>query len=109
MICVYGPRLPRGMTGAFSSMRDPAIDALATDPAARVMVFVDGQNLYNRCRDLFGHPLCHPHLLAQYLAGPRTHHPAAATTQADLTRTCRVRRGNTGTSIVGSTSCAKPA
>lgn len=45
---------------------------LATAPEARVMVFVDGQNLYKRCADLFGHPLCHPHLLAQLLAGPRT-------------------------------------
>jgi uncharacterized LabA/DUF88 family protein len=58
-------------------MRDPAVDALTTDPAARVMVFVDGQNLYNRCRDLFGHPHCHPHLLAHYLAGRRTEHPVA--------------------------------
>ncbi|MBI4728264.1 MAG: NYN domain-containing protein [Acidobacteria bacterium] len=33
-------------------------------------MFIDGQNLYNACRVLFGHPLCHPHLLAQVLAGP---------------------------------------
>jgi uncharacterized LabA/DUF88 family protein len=52
-----------------------AAAALATDPLARVMVFIDGQNLYKRCRELFGHPLCHPHLLAQYLAGTRTRHP----------------------------------
>jgi uncharacterized LabA/DUF88 family protein len=45
---------------------------LATDPSARVLVFVDGQNLYKTCGRLFGHPLCHPHLLAEYLAGPRT-------------------------------------
>lgn len=38
------------------------------------MVFVDGQNLYKRCRELFGHPLCHPHLLAEHLAGPRIVH-----------------------------------
>ena len=44
---------------------------LSSDAAARVLVFVDGQNLYKTCKDLFGHPLCHPHLLAQYLAGPR--------------------------------------
>lgn len=49
-----------------------AIKALATDPDARVMVFVDGQNLYKTCLELYGHPLCHPHLLAEHLAGPRT-------------------------------------
>jgi uncharacterized LabA/DUF88 family protein len=57
--------------------RDPGIDALATDPDARVMVFVDGQNLYNACRRIFGHPLCHPHLLAEHLAGPRTRNRVA--------------------------------
>jgi uncharacterized LabA/DUF88 family protein len=49
-----------------------AVDRLATDPGARVMVFVDGQNLYKTCQELFGHPLCHPHLLAEHLAGLRT-------------------------------------
>jgi hypothetical protein len=53
-------------------MPDPAVAALATDPTAKVLVFIDGQNLYKTCRSLFGHPLCHPHLLAQHLAGPRT-------------------------------------
>ncbi len=48
------------------------IDALATASSARVMVFIDGQNLYKTSEELFGHPLCHPHLLAQHLAGPRT-------------------------------------
>lgn len=50
-----------------------SVDAssLAADPDARVMVFIDGQNLYKTCKALFGHPLCHPHLLAQHLAGPR--------------------------------------
>jgi len=38
-----------------------------------VLVFVDGQNLYKRCKELFGHPLCHPHLLAELLAGHRVH------------------------------------
>ncbi len=47
------------------------IDALETEPSARVMVFIDGQNLYKTSEELFGHPLCHPHLLAEYLAGPR--------------------------------------
>jgi len=68
------------MTGAFSvlvclngPMPDPAVAALAADPAAKVLVFVDGQNLYKTCRSLFGHPLCHPHLLAQHLAGSRRH------------------------------------
>ena len=36
------------------------------------MVFVDGQNLYKRCEDYFGHALCHPHLLAEHLAGARS-------------------------------------
>lgn len=45
---------------------------LSNDPSTRVMVFVDGQNLYKRCKELFGHPTCHPHLLAQYLAGTRS-------------------------------------
>jgi uncharacterized LabA/DUF88 family protein len=49
-----------------------AIEKLADDPDARVMVFVDGQNLYKACARLFGHPLCHPHLLAECLAGTRT-------------------------------------
>jgi hypothetical protein len=53
-------------------MPDPAVAALAADPAARVMVFIDGQNLYKSCHELFRHPLCHPHLLAEHLAGPRT-------------------------------------
>lgn len=47
---------------------------LATDPSARVLVFVDGQNLYKASERLFGHPHCHPHLLAEYLAGPRNHY-----------------------------------
>ena len=47
---------------------------LSSDAAARVLVFIDGQNLYKTCKDLFGHPLCHPHLLAQHLAGPRQAH-----------------------------------
>ena len=45
---------------------------LPTDPDARVMVFIDGQNLYKRCQQLFGYPLCHPRMLANELAGPRT-------------------------------------
>lgn len=52
-------------------MRDPAVAALATDPGAKVTVFIDGQNLYKICRSLFGHPLCHPHLLARHMAGSR--------------------------------------
>lgn len=54
-------------------MPDPVTD-LAVDPNARVLVFVDGQNLYKEAERLFGHPLCHPHLLAEYLAGPRLSH-----------------------------------
>lgn len=50
--------------------RQSGID-LSRDPSARVLVFVDGQNLYKESGRLFGHPLCHPHLLAEHLAGPR--------------------------------------
>ena len=35
----------------------------------RVMVFVDAQNLYHRCRDHFGHPWIHPRSLADALIG----------------------------------------
>jgi uncharacterized LabA/DUF88 family protein len=52
--------------------QSPEVDKLASDPTARVIVFIDGQNLYKTCQELFGHPLCHPHLLAEALAGPRT-------------------------------------
>jgi hypothetical protein len=54
-------------------MPNSAVAALATDPTAKVLVFIDGQNLYKSCRSLFGHPLCHPHLLARHLADPRPH------------------------------------
>jgi uncharacterized LabA/DUF88 family protein len=37
----------------------------------RVVVFVDGQNLYHACRRHFGHGYCHPHLLALELAQGR--------------------------------------
>lgn len=49
-----------------------AVRRLASEPTARVMVFIDGQNLYKSCQKHFGHPLCHPRLLADHLAGPRT-------------------------------------
>jgi len=55
------------------------------------MLFVDGQNLYKRCQDLFGHPLCHPHLLAQFLAGERTQYPVA----------CRYYTGRPNPNIAG--------
>jgi hypothetical protein len=54
-----------------------AVRGLADDPKARVMVFIDGQNLYKHCLELYGHPHCHPHLLAEHLAGPRTHNRVA--------------------------------
>jgi uncharacterized LabA/DUF88 family protein len=44
---------------------------LSIDPYTKVAVFIDGQNLYKACREQFAHPLCHPHLLAEYLAGTR--------------------------------------
>lgn len=50
---------------------------LQTEPDARVMVFIDGQNLYKRCKALYGHPLCHPNLLAEHLAGARTQNRVA--------------------------------
>jgi hypothetical protein len=53
------------------------IAALASDPDARVMVLIDGQNLYKTCRRLFGRPHCHPHLLAEHLAGARTRNRVA--------------------------------
>jgi len=77
--------------------RDPRIDELATDPDARVMVFVDGQNLYNTCRRTFGHPLCHPHPLAQYLAGARTNNPVA----------CRFYTGRPNPNVPGEASKAR--
>jgi uncharacterized LabA/DUF88 family protein len=58
-------------------MPDPSVLSLATEPSARVMVFVDGQNLYQASKRIFGRPHCHPHLLAEHLAGQRTlHHPS---------------------------------
>lgn len=55
----------------------PDVASLTADPSARVMVFVDGQNLYKGCKRIFGHPLCYPHLLAEHLAGSRTTHQVA--------------------------------
>lgn len=54
-------------------------------------VFVDGQNLYKSCREIFGHPLCHPHLLAELLTGPRSLHPIA----------CRFYTGRPNSNIHG--------
>src|SRR5438876_745232 len=46
-----GPGFPFGTSGAFFQMTDAArIAALASDANARVMVFVDGQNLYKTSR-----------------------------------------------------------
>jgi uncharacterized LabA/DUF88 family protein len=52
-------------------MPDQMHPQLATASRAKVTVFIDGQNLYKSCLELFGHPLCHPHLLAMHLAGSR--------------------------------------
>lgn len=41
--------------------------------AAKVLIFIDGQNPYETCRSPLGHRLCHTHPLAQHLAGRRTH------------------------------------
>jgi uncharacterized LabA/DUF88 family protein len=70
---------------------------LANDPHARVMVFVDGQNLYKTCQRLFGHPLCHPHLLAEHLAGPRTEQSVA----------CRFYTGMPDRNVVGEVTRAR--
>lgn len=51
------------------------VEDMNADPNTRVLVFIDGQNLYKRCKDLFGHPLCHPNLLASRLAGVRVNNP----------------------------------
>jgi uncharacterized LabA/DUF88 family protein len=72
-------------------MADPAVAALASDPNTRVMVFVDGQNLYQGCKKLFGNPHCHPHLLAQYLAGVRNVNPVQ----------CRFYTGRPNPNIAG--------
>jgi uncharacterized LabA/DUF88 family protein len=39
----------------------------ATPVPIRAAVFIDGQNLYHRCRDHFAWPWVHPHKLAQAL------------------------------------------
>ena len=39
--------------------------ARRTDAAARVLVFVDGQNVHKTCHDLYGYGFCHPCLLAE--------------------------------------------
>lgn len=36
-----------------------------TDPNARVLVFIDGQNAYKTCERLYGHGPCHPLVLAE--------------------------------------------
>lgn len=41
------------------------------DPDARVLVFIDGQNLYKTCERLYAHGACHPLLLAQRVSTPR--------------------------------------
>lgn len=42
-----------------------------TDPNARVLVFIDGQNAYKACERLYKHGPCHPLLLADRLAAGR--------------------------------------
>jgi NYN domain len=41
------------------------------EPDARVLVFVDGQNVYKSCKEQHGYAYCHPILLARLLAGKR--------------------------------------
>lgn len=52
------------MAGGFSFWRRMTGDRADT----RVWVFVDGQNLFKRCRALYGNGRCHPLLLASQLA-----------------------------------------
>lgn len=46
--------------------------ARVTDPDARVLVFIDGQNVYKACERHYGHGACHPILLAERLVKGRT-------------------------------------
>lgn len=46
--------------------------AQITDTAARVLVFIDGQNAYKACERLYKHGACHPILLAERLAEGRS-------------------------------------
>lgn len=48
------------------------MSARRTEPDARVMVFIDGQNLFKSCERSFGRGFVHPVLLARHLAGGRT-------------------------------------
>jgi uncharacterized LabA/DUF88 family protein len=45
--------------------------ARRNDPDAKVLVFIDGQNVYKRCESLYRHGVCHPLLLADRLIGGR--------------------------------------
>jgi uncharacterized LabA/DUF88 family protein len=45
--------------------------ARRSDPDARVLVFIDGQNVYKTCERLYGHGGCHPLLLADHVAQGR--------------------------------------
>ncbi len=45
--------------------------ARRTEDHARVLVFIDGQNVYKGCYENFGRPHCHPLLLSRWLAGNR--------------------------------------
>lgn len=42
-----------------------------TAPDTKVMVFIDGQNVYKTCQHRYGHPCCHPLLLADRLVAGR--------------------------------------
>ena len=41
------------------------------DPDARVLVFIDGQNVYKACERLYDQGACHPLLLADRLTSGR--------------------------------------
>lgn len=70
MSVVIDPGLPLGRPGFFLWV-EVDMPTRRLDDGARVMVFVDGQNLYKGCYENFGHPHCHPLLLARQLAGSR--------------------------------------
>ncbi len=69
---LWTPASPdRGMSGVFSTLEAGRVSPRRTGDHAKVMVFVDGQNLCTSCAERFGRPHCHPLLLPRHLAGNR--------------------------------------
>lgn len=57
--------------GLFFSAKEPSRSRSQRPTPLRIIVFIDGQNLYNDCRRTFGKGEAHPHLLAQELCSAR--------------------------------------